>query len=266
MTTRQCGRENTLLTELNCLISLQSEAEVSQLVLLTSDVQTALSTVGTCCPQTFSSLRLTDHRGTFTSRAQEKEKERPDLMCLWKAKKLNEMWQYLLHLVSNHLAWHRFLWHIRDCPCTASQHPPSHSWICLEKKKRERRKAKTGIRTNLRHENTFWDIWVMTDLFLLFVQTPLHKELTLLRGLQLSCRERLIHPYRSGGIWGWGEPLQLSLTVCQLFQQTDCTLSAPQHPKSNQCWNRKTWTCTNGATSGGREQQKLLLAACSGEM
>lgn len=261
MTTRQRGRENTHLTELNCLISLQSEAEVSRLVLLTSDVQTALSTVGTCCPQTFSSPRLTDHCGTFTSRAQEKEKERPDLMCLWKAKKLNEMWQYLLHLVRNHLAFITYPWLPLHC-CTTSTIPQ----LDLFGEERERRKAKTGIRTNLRDENTFWDIWVMTDLFLLYVQPPLHKEFTLLRGLQLSCRESLIHPYRSGGILGWGEPQQLSLTVCQLFQRTDCTLSAPQHPKSNQCWNRKTWTCTNGATSGGREQQKLLLAACSGEM
>lgn len=80
MTTRQRREgQHTSLTEMNDLISLQSAAEVSWLVLLTSDIQTALSTVGSCCPQSFTSVRLMDHHGTFTSRAQEKEKERPDL-------------------------------------------------------------------------------------------------------------------------------------------------------------------------------------------
>lgn len=132
MTRRQCEGERTSLTEMNYVISLQPEAEVSWLLFLTSDTQTALSTISSCCPQFFTSVRLMDLHGTFTSRTEEKEKEWSDLRTSGRQKKVNEIWQYLLHLVRNHLTLHGLLERVSDSPCTAGQCPPPHSWISLD--------------------------------------------------------------------------------------------------------------------------------------
>lgn len=69
MITRQCEGQHTSPIEVNYFISLQLEAQVSWLVLLTLRIQTALSTAGSCCPQSFTCIRLMDHHGTYTSRA-----------------------------------------------------------------------------------------------------------------------------------------------------------------------------------------------------
>lgn len=94
MITRQCEAQHPYLIETNHFISLQLETEVSWLLLLTSDIQTALSTISSCCAQSFIGG---GHHGTFTSRAQEKKwKGEAWLVYLWKAKNGNEMWWYLL--------------------------------------------------------------------------------------------------------------------------------------------------------------------------
>lgn len=179
MITRQREGQHTSPTGMNYFSSLQSEAKVSWLVLLISDIPTALSTASSYCPQSFTGVRLMDHHGNFTSRAQEKEKERPNLCTSGRQRK----WMKRNHTC---YPWWGATWlhpgfynmaviapglldnihHPTMCQPSCSSLDFSLFSPSLPPSPFSFFKANTGIRTNLRHKNMFWDTWVTNSYYL----------------------------------------------------------------------------------------------------